>query len=58
MKKELKGTYLKTRFNETIRNILNRIIKNGIAHHISVVYGDFIEPFKIFGKIKGWRIIE
>jgi len=58
MKKELKGTYLKTRFNENIQKILDKIIQNGIAHHVSVVYGDFIEPFKIFGKIKGWRIIE
>ena len=58
MKKELKGTYLKTRFNENIRKVLDKLIQNGIAHHVSVVYGDFIEPFKIFGKIKGWRIIE
>jgi L-fucose isomerase-like protein len=58
MKKDLKGTYVKVKFDGNIRNVLNKVINNGIAHHISVVYGDFIMPFEIFGKIKGWKIIE
>ncbi len=58
MKKELKGTYVKVKFEENIRNILNKLTLKGIAHHISVVYGDFIKPFEIFAKIKGWNIIK
>ncbi|MFX0022814.1 MAG: fucose isomerase [Candidatus Hermodarchaeota archaeon] len=58
MKKELKGTYVKIKFKENIRKILDKIILNGIAHHISVVYGDFIKPFEIFANIKGWNIIK
>ncbi len=58
MKKNLKGTYVKIKFNEDVRQVLNKIIENGIAHHISIVYGDFIKPFKIFAKLKGWNLIE
>jgi len=57
MSKELKGTYVKVKFNQNIKNVLDKIIYNGIAHHISVVYGDFIKPLEIFAKIKGWKIV-
>ncbi|MFX0025506.1 MAG: L-fucose/L-arabinose isomerase family protein [Candidatus Hermodarchaeota archaeon] len=58
MDKELKGTYVKVKFEEDIRTILSKVINNGISHHISVVYGDFIQPFEIFAKIKGWDVIK
>lgn len=58
MEKELRGTYLKAVFNEPIRDVLDKIISNGIAHHTSVVYGDFQKPFEILAKIKGWTIIK
>jgi L-fucose isomerase-like protein len=57
MLKELKGTYAKVKFNDSIKEVLDKVIYNGIAHHISVVYGDFIRPLEIFAKIKGWEII-
>jgi L-fucose isomerase-like protein len=57
MKKELKGTYMKVKFEQNVREVLDKIIYNGIAHHISVVYGDFIKPFEIFAKIKRWILI-
>ena len=58
MKKELKGTYVKVKFEVNIREILNKIIQNGIAHHISIVYGDFIKPLEIFANLKGWKVIK
>ena len=58
MEKELKGTYVKVKFQAQIRDILQKIVQNGIAHHISVVYGDFIKPIEIFAKIKGWKVIQ
>lgn len=58
MKKELLGTYGKVIFKEHIKNILDKIVTNGIAHHISVAYGNLNPIFKIFGKIKGLEIIE
>ena len=44
----------------TIRlmSVLDKVIYNGIAHHISMVYGDYIRPFEIFAKIKGWKVIK
>jgi L-fucose isomerase-like protein len=58
MKKDLKGTYVKVKFQEHVKDVLNKIVQNGIAHHISVVYGDFIKPIEIFAKIKGWKVIQ
>jgi len=57
MDKELKGTYLKAVFDRPVREVLNTVIENGIAHHASVVYGDYIRPFEILAKIQGWRVI-
>ena len=57
MDKEIKGTYVKVKFEDNVRNVINKIIENGIAHHISIVYGDFIRPLEIFAKIKGWKLI-
>jgi len=58
MEKEIKGTYVKVTFNDDVSTVINKLIQNGIAHHISVVYGDFIRPFEIFTKIKSWRLIK
>jgi len=58
MKKELKGTYLKAKFSRPVKDVLSLVIDNGIAHHASVVYGTFIEPFRIAAKIAGWEVIE
>ncbi|TXT53785.1 MAG: L-arabinose isomerase [Promethearchaeota archaeon] len=58
MDKELKGTYAKIKFSDHISKVLDKIIYNGIAHHISVVYGNYIRPLEIFAKIKGWKVIK
>jgi len=58
MDKDLKGTYVKVRFEDNIRDVLDKVIHNGIAHHMSVVYGKYIKPLEIFAKLKGWRIIK
>ena len=58
MDKDLKGTYVKVRFEDNVRDVLDKIILNGIAHHISIVYGDHIKPLEIFAKLKGWNIIK
>ncbi len=58
MEKELRGTYMKVRFTLPVRDLLQKIITNGIAHHASVVYGDFLEPFRVYARLKGWEVIE
>ena len=58
MNKDLKGTYVKVRFEENVKDVLDKIIQNGIAHHMSIVYGEYIKPLEIFAKLKGWKIIK
>jgi len=58
MEKELKGTYCKAVFKDPVSVVLDKVITNGIAHHASMVYGDFIRPLEILAKIKGWKIIQ
>ncbi len=57
MEKLLSGTYLKARFEEPVKDVLRKVVDNGIAHHASMAYGDFIRPFELLAKIKGWRLI-
>lgn len=57
MEKSLKGTYMKAIFDEDVRIVLERVVYNGIAHHISVSYGNHIESFKILARINGWEVI-
>lgn len=57
MTKDIKGTYMKAKFPEGVKSVLDKIIYNGIAHHISVVYGEFEQPFRVYAKIMGWKII-
>lgn len=58
MEKELAGTYAKVRFHSNIRQLLDTVINNGIAHHVVLVYGDYIEKIKIFARIMKFEIIE
>lgn len=57
MDKQLAGTYAKVIFENTVTDVIDKVIYNGIAHHVSMVYGDFVRPFEIFARIKGWEII-
>ncbi|RKX47964.1 MAG: fucose isomerase [Thermotogae bacterium] len=57
MEKVLKGTYMKAIFDENVKDVLNRVIYHGIAHHVSVSYGRYIEPFKILARINDWEVI-
>lgn len=58
MSKDLKGTYLKAVFDRPVREVLQKVIDTGVAHHASVVYGTFLEPFRIAAKLKGWEVLE
>ena len=53
MEKLLTGTYAKVRFDRPANEVLDRIIYGGIAHHVSVVYGDFSKAFDIFARLTG-----
>lgn len=58
MDKDLKGTYVKVKFEVGVRDLFEKVTQNGIAHHISIVYGDYIKPLEIFAKLKGWKVIK
>lgn len=58
MDKLLKGTYMKARFDRPVADVLDLVVRNGIAHHASVVYGDFLRPLRLAAKAAGWEVIE
>lgn len=58
MDKQLTGTYAKVEFESNIKALLDVVVKNGIAHHVAMVYGEYIEVFKLFAKIMKWEVIE
>ncbi|MBN1330351.1 MAG: fucose isomerase [Candidatus Heimdallarchaeota archaeon] len=58
MNKDLKGTYAKIIFEDGVKIVLSKIVKNGIAHHLSVIYGNYVEPFRILVKLMNWVLIE
>jgi len=58
MEKQLTGTYAKVEFESNIKDLLDVVIKSGVAHHVAMVYGEYIEVFKIFAKIMNWEVIE
>ncbi|MCX7680212.1 MAG: fucose isomerase [Spirochaetes bacterium] len=58
MDKKLRGTYVKVKFDVPVKDVLEKVIYNGIAHHASMAYGDFIRPCELLGRINGWQIIQ
>jgi L-fucose isomerase-like protein len=58
MDKLLKGTYMKAVFNRPVKEVLDLVVDNGLAHHSSVVYGAYIRPMQIVARLKGWRVIQ
>ena len=57
MEKELRGTYMKTHFDIPLKELLDKVVYNGFAHHISVVYGDYTKSFEILAHINKWEIV-
>ncbi len=51
MQKQLTGTYAKVRFDRPANEVLDAIVYNGVAHHVSMVYGDFSAAFDIFARL-------
>jgi len=57
MEKELKGTYARVKFDGGVKALLEQVIYNGIAHHVSVAYGSYSRPLEIMARIKNWDLI-
>ena len=57
MEKILAGTYAKVKFEHPMKDVLDRVIYTGVAHHVSMVYGDFSKTFEIFAKLLGIEML-
>ena len=53
MDKLLTGTYAKVKFDRPATEVMDRIIYGGVAHHVSMAYGDFSGAFAAFAKLTG-----
>lgn len=58
MEKQLTGTYAKVKFESSIKNLLNVVTSTGVAHHVAMVYGEYMDTFKLFAKVMQWEVIE
>lgn len=57
MNKYLKGTYCKVKFEKPVKEILEIVTSTGVAHHVAMIYGDFLDTFVKFAKIMDFDLI-
>ncbi|MCL2035231.1 MAG: fucose isomerase [Oscillospiraceae bacterium] len=57
MEKELRGTYAKLHFDNHVREVFGLVADNGIAHHVAMVYGDYIKVFSTFAAMMGYEVV-
>lgn len=57
MEKRLTGTYGKVVFDHNVKNVLDSVVKTGVAHHVSMVYGEYGRSFEIFAEMMGYDMI-
>jgi len=58
MEKLLRGTYMKAVFGRPVKEVLDLVVDNGLAHHSSVVYGTYVRALEIVARLKGWKVIK
>ncbi len=58
MTKDLRGTYCKVRFEKSVREIIDTVTATGVAHHVAMVYGDYLDAVRKFAKIMDFEMIE
>ena len=58
MEKLLTGTFAKVKFNHSVKDVLDEVVNNGIAHHVIMGYIRYKEVVKILAKLMNWDVIE
>lgn len=58
MQKQLCGTYAKVKFEQTVPEVLDKVMYTGLAHHIAMIYGEYVDVMKAFAKMMNFEIIE
>lgn len=57
MEKLLTGTYAKVHFDCPAAEVTDRVILNGLAHHVSMIYGDCDRAFRIFAALTDTEVL-
>jgi L-fucose isomerase-like protein len=57
MEKQLTGTFGKVVFDHEVSQVLDRVTSSGVAHHLSLIYGEHQKAFTIFAKMMGYQLI-
>lgn len=55
--KELKGTHVKVVFDKPMTEVLDTVVRNGIAHHVSLAYGENVRPIELYARMSGMDLI-
>ena len=58
MEKLLTGTFAKVKFAHSVKDVLDKVVNNGIAHHVIMGYIRYKEVVKILAKLMNWDVIE
>lgn len=58
MDKLLTGTFAKVKFSHSVKDVLDVVVNNGIAHHVIMGYVRYKEVVKILAKLMNWEVIE
>ena len=58
MEKLLTGTFAKVKFAHSVKDVLDEVVNNGIAHHVIMGYIRYKEVVKILAKLTNWEVIE
>jgi L-fucose isomerase-like protein len=57
MDKQLTGTYAKVVFDRSVADVLDTVTSTGVAHHISMIYGEHERSMRIFSEMMGYKVI-
>lgn len=58
MEKQLCGTYTKVKFEQSTKELLDSVMKTGVAHHLAMLYGEYRDVLRIVAKMMKFEIIE
>lgn len=57
MEKLLTGTYAKVIFDKPMKEVLDKVVYTGVAHHVSMAYGDYTQAMLIFARLNGIEVL-
>ena len=58
MEKLLTGTFAKVKFAHDVKDVLDKVVYTGVAHHVIMGYVRYEKALRMLSRIMGWEIIE